>query len=327
MMNKTAKRGKVTVEKRGVQFLGFLGLEVVVKTLFLSFVVTFGIYMLLCLTPQKEELRYSVRSQTAYAEDKVQITVSTGFFSGYFKWLKEVFQGNFGRVLAGQSVSEEIRQKWPVTFILSFSSILVAVLISFFTGLLTTAFKHKLWMKGGTLIIYLLSSLPAFFLGYFLIAILNLDLSFHPSYFLPVITLALSNGIICEMTRIINKELDTELKKNYIKTAKAKGLKEKSFLPLPGTVTWHAFRNALIHILPKLSLKIPFIISGSIVVEKVFSLQGLGDMLIDGLGSKDMNRVLIVIFVTVILVRIGSVMADFLYFLLNPRYGQRESNV
>jgi ABC-type dipeptide/oligopeptide/nickel transport system permease component len=133
--------------------------------------------------------------------------------------------------------------------------------------------------------------------------------------------LGLSSGIICELSRVIEEAMETELSKEYIETATAKGLVNSPF-PWIGTIRFHAFRNALITILPQVSLIFTFVISGSLVVEQVFDLPGVSFMLLKGLGDKDMARVLVIILIGVLLIRIGSILSNLAYLLLNPKYGE-----
>ncbi len=240
------------------------------------------------------------------------------FLNSYIEWINGLFHWELGRTKAGQKVTEEIKERLPITFVLSFASFLPAILISFLLGLSMNKDKINI-LKG---LFCLFTALPAFFLGYLLIALFGYHVCLLPRYLLAIFTLALSSGIINEMSRVIENAMEIELSKEYIETAKAKGLANTLF-PRIGTVGFHAFRNALITILPQLGSIFTFIISGSMVVEQVFDLPGLSFMLLKGLGDKDIGRVLVVILLGVVLVRIGSILTNFLYFLLNPKYGER----
>lgn len=317
--------------KGSSKFAYFLFLDVIARSILLCFVVTFVVYLLLSVAPKTEEIIVPLRGQEEYMVSQnmqTKLRQEQKFTAeaknkktriSYVRWLSDIFKGDMGRGATGQEISEEIKQRFPVTFILAFTSIIPALLISFILGL----FPEVVWIKKTKILIYIVTSLPAFFLGYLLIALFGLNLSITPvRYILPVLTLSLSSGIVNEMSRIISSGINEEMSKDYIETARCKGLHDTIF-PFFGTVKFHAFRNALISILPKIGLLFAFIISGSMVVEQVFNLPGLSYMLLGGLGDKDTVRVLIVMLLAVALVRIGSVLADFFYLLLNPRYGQR----
>lgn len=321
------------------RFFRFLFLEVVIKSALLCFVATFAVYLLLCMIPKTEmkevpiryyetqsklqpvntienehklEEKYKTKNMPQHTGTLWSNVESKKFPYLYIEWVKSILKGNFGRIMAGQRIAEEIKSRFLVTFALSLASLFPALFISLLLGLL----GNKRYISWGGTIIYLFASLPAFLLGYLLYGI------FGSNFLVAVITLGLSCGIINEMSRIIGNAMEVELTKDYIETAQSKGLKDAA-LPFPGTVGFHAFRNALITIIPGICLLFTLIISGSIVVEQVFRLPGLSYMLIDGLIDKDMGRILIVILLVVILVRIISILTNFFYLLLNPRYGQR----
>lgn len=315
--------------RRWVHLARFILYELVAKSILLCFIATFTVNILLSLTPREEVMIVPVRSQGSYTEGdsasqrpqstKESIDDRQNFLTFYFNWIMGLLRGSLGRGIAGQNTVEEVKQKFPVTLGLSFSSVIPAFLISFLVGLIGD--KSRMNIPG--IVICLFAALPAFFLGYLLIAIFGVSLSFSINrYILPVLTLGLSSGIINEMSRVIKNGMDVEMSRDYIETARAKGLGE-SYMPHLGTVSFHAFRNALIGILPRIGLVFTFIISGSMVVEQVFDLHGLSFMLLEGLVDKDRARVLIVILLAVALVRMGSIISNFLYILLNPRYGQR----
>lgn len=263
----------------------------------------------------------ALKPEQQAAGKESSLTVSP--LKAYFRWLYGLVWVDFGRARSGQSINEEVLRRFPVSLRLSLSSILLSILLGLGVGILTHARQKYISVRLGVLLIYLASSLPAFFLGYILVRQFSLDLSLHPSYWLPVITLTLSSNVLAEMTLVVRGALAREENSNYVRTAVVKGLKENSWLPIPGTVFFHVFRAAVADILAEMSLKIPFIISASIVVEKVFSLPGLGDMLLDGLGDRDVPRVLTVVLLAIVLVRLGSLLAETSLYLLNPRMRTR----
>jgi len=310
-------------------FLKFFVVEVIGKTLLFCFIATFFVHLLLFATPKVESLRISVRGGESYKGNNNEHNVAgntakgiTGyrnhnFLSSYMAWITGVFQWELGTNKGGQKITEEIKEKLPITFTLSFASFLPAIIVSFFIGLR----KDKGLITITKNVIFILTALPAFFLGYLLIALFGYHISLFPRYIMAILTLGLSSGIICEMSRVIDEAMETELSKEYIETATAKGLVNSPF-PWIGTVRFHAFRNALITILPQVSLIFTFVISGSLVVEQVFDLPGVSFMLLKGLGDKDIARVLVIILIGVLLIRIGSILSNFVYLLLNPKYGE-----
>jgi len=98
-----------------------------------------------------------------------------------------------------------------------------------------------------------------------------------------------------------------------------KGLPRGGFLPRPLSVEGYAFRQAIILVLPRTVLQIQILLGLALLVEKMFSVQGLSDMLLDGLGERDVNRVLVVVLALALLVRAFSLINNGLIRLLNPR--------
>jgi len=156
-------------------------------------------------------------------------------------------------------------------------------------------------------------------LGYVFIAVFHLDVSERPGLLLAIITLTFSSGILNEVERIIHHQLNEELRANYIKTARSKGLSSRAVLPVPGAVAFHAFRQAAVQFLPRLAQRVPMVVGMAILVEKVFVLPGLGDMLIDGLAYRDEPRVLAVVLIAILIVRLCELLTRGGKLLLDPR--------
>lgn len=340
------------------RLIGFVLLELVVKTSLLALASTLLVYSFLCLAPPTRSLAIPIRAElgpmlAAPGSLRAEGTTSPPFMAGglaarsvveflgaqiaagiadslgtpavaaaispskslpprvtlgYSHWLLNVLRGRLGRSLAGQDIGEEVRSRAGFTVLLSFTSLVPALLLSLWLGMFTR--RGSLTWASNTA--YLLSSLPAFLLGYLLFGL------FGASFPVAAITLGLSCGIINEMGRFVGNVMDEEMTRDYIKTARAKGLRE-GVLPWPGTVRSHAFRNALIPIVPRICILFPMVVSGCMVVEQVFRLQGLSYMLLEGLADKDSARVLIVVLLAVLLVRSVSIIAGGCYVLLNPK--------
>ena len=306
--------------QRRRQILRFVFYESVVKTLCICFIVTFIVAILLDITPKEKEVRISIRGEIEDLREKTEEKdeMKRGFFGFYLSWIGNVVSGNLGRGKAGQKTTEEMKEKLKVTLSLACVALVPALAISFLLGLL----QQVVWIKTSGKVILFFTTLPAFFLGYALIGIFGFHSSGVGNFFMAVLTLGLSSGIINEMSRVIMYAMNNEMSQDYIETARAKGLSESVF-PRRGTIGFHAFRNALISILPRIGALIAFIISGSIIVEQVFSIHGLSFMLLDGLIDKDNARVLMVVLLSIVLVRLGTILSNLFYLLCNPRYGER----
>lgn len=236
-------------------------------------------------------------------------------FLFYFAWLRDLVTGNFGYIEQGLALKSELLARLPVTFGLAIVSLLLTVALALYGAFFYYLKERLAFAKAQDLSFYAISSLPAFIIGYLFLRLFGVGGIGSQNLLFPIVTLTISNGILAEILVAMKSSLHNVAEHNYVAFARSKGLSNWQVL------TRHIFRNALIEILPKVSQKMAFIVSGTIVVEKVFSINGLADMLIDGLGNHDHARVLIVILVATILVRIGTVLADTMLYLLNPKYG------
>jgi len=119
--------------------------------------------------------------------------------------------------------------------------------------------------------------------------------------------------------RTAHQGLREERASGYVETARVKGLAQGAVLPLPGTVVFHVFRQAAVRFLPRLATRVPLVVGMSLLVEKVFVLEGLGDMLIDGLAFREESRVLAVMLVAVLIVQLCALATRAGHLLLDPR--------
>lgn len=292
--------------------LAFILFEVTLKSFIIVFLTTFFCSFLLSVAPKENRITIQIREDASY--EKKQEARQNEFPASYFAWLKDVSRGDLGVSKSGQPVIEEGKQKLITTLTISFSSLLLLIFISFIIGLIDSG-----RIKTIVVLIYLITTLPAFFLGYFLIGLFNFHQAAFPNFLMAILTLTLSSGIIYEFSKLIKNTMKVEMHKEYIDTARAKGLTESVF-PNAGTIQFHAFRNAIIQIFSRIGSLLPVIISSSIIIEQVFGIHGLSYMLLDGFTDKDVNRILLVILLAVALVRMGSIASNIVYISLNPQY-------
>lgn len=300
------------------------------KTVLLCLVATFLMHLMLLASPRVEPIRVPIRGSDPADRSGSLVTPSShvpnggpaGISSGvemrlsYIAWVSRLLRGDLGRTAAGERVTEEIGRKLPATLTLSIAAFVPAVLVALLFNLVGASSVTASVRRP----VSLLTTLPAFMLGYLIIALVGYQASSAPRYLLGIVTLFLSCGIVNDLGRVMAGALESESARPYIETARAKGLSESPF-PRVGTVSFHALRNAMIAVLPRVGLIFGFAISGSMVVEQVFDIPGLSFMMLNGLADRDASRVLVVVLLGVVLARVGSVLAGFVYVLLNPRYG------
>ncbi|MEM9264759.1 MAG: ABC transporter permease [Cyanobacteria bacterium P01_F01_bin.13] len=250
----------------------------------------------------------------------------------YFKWLWALMQGNFGYSFGSRSpVSELILQRLPATLWVLGSGYGLSVLLALPLGTLSA-------IKKGTAIDWLIStlafvgfSLPTFFTGLLMILIFSVYLGWVPFIYsstlvvkdwasflelvrqsiLPVTVLALFQTAI--LMRFIRTAIAEELPQGYVRTARAKGLSRARILGI------HVLRNASIPVITLVALDIPSLFTGSLVLEQVFRIPGMGALLIDAINRSDTPVVMAVSFIYAVLVVVFNLMADVLYGWLDPR--------
>ncbi|NEQ51454.1 MAG: ABC transporter permease [Leptolyngbya sp. SIO3F4] len=250
----------------------------------------------------------------------------------YFKWLWALVQGNFGYSFGSRSpVSELIWQRLPATLWVIGSGYLLSVFLALPLGILSA-------IKKGTVVDWLIStlafvgfSLPTFFTGLLLILIFSVYLGWVPFIYsstlvvtdwvsflelmrqsiLPVVVLALFQTAI--LMRFIRTAVAEELPQGYVRTAHAKGLSRSRVLGI------HVLRNASIPVVTLLALDIPSLFTGSLVLEQVFRIPGMGALLIDSINRSDTPVVMAVSFIYAVLVVVFNLLADVFYGWLDPR--------
>ncbi|MGY3779671.1 ABC transporter permease [Isobaculum melis] len=248
----------------------------------------------------------------------------------YFKWLGELFQGNLGFSFATREpVMDLLADRMGATLLLMGVSLVVGYLIAIPLGILS-AVKQNTWIDylttGGS---FLGVSIPSFFLGLGLVYIFSLQLGWLPTggmatlggdsslvdqikhMILPVIVLSAS---ICgNMIRYVRSSMLEVLKEDYIRTAKAKGLKSMM------VVIKHGLRNSLIPIITVIGMDIPKLIGGAVVTEQIFQWPGLGQLTISSISSRDYATLMAINLLSAIAVLGANMLADILYSAADSR--------
>jgi ABC-type dipeptide/oligopeptide/nickel transport system permease component len=241
----------------------------------------------------------------------------------YVNYWKGVLRGDLGRSLRyDQPVSRLIIQRYPWTLQLTVASMIVALLISVPAGV-HSARRRNRWDDRLLSFVSLLGlSFPNFALGPVLILFFAIGLGLLPvsgagtvwHLVLPAITMGGSLAAI--LTRMVRTAMLEELGQDYIRTARAKGLPERT------VVYKHALRNALVPVLTVVGLQFGALLAGAIVTETIFSWPGIGRLTIQAIGNRDYYLVqgcILMIGLTYVVV---NFMTDFFYSLANPRIRQ-----
>ncbi|MGO9126536.1 MAG: nickel ABC transporter permease [Terriglobales bacterium] len=241
----------------------------------------------------------------------------------YLHYWKGVLRGDLGPSLRfNQDVSKLIIQRYPYTLQLTLAALLVAVLLSIPAGV-RSARRRNHWDDRLLSVVSLFGlSFPNFALGPILILLFSIKLGWLPvsgsgtfaHLILPAITMG--GALAAILTRMVRTSMLEELGQDYIRTARAKGLPERT------VVYRHALRNAMIPVITVLGLQFGALLAGAIVTETIFSWPGIGRLTIQAIGNRDYYLVqgcILAIGLTYVAV---NLMTDLLYSVVNPRIRQ-----
>jgi peptide/nickel transport system permease protein len=245
----------------------------------------------------------------------------------YKNYMVGLVQGDLGySYQSSQDVAEALFTRFPNTLKLTIASVFIATLIGVTVGMIS-ALRQNTWLDyTGTTLALAGVSIPNFWLGAVLILIFAVNLQWLPvagisspwytiegvkELILPSITLGTASAaMIARMTR---SEMLEVINADYIRTARSKGLKERRVMLL------HAFRNALISVLTVVGLNFGFLLGGTIIVEQVFAINGVGRLMIDAISQRDSPMVQGGVLLIAALFVLVNLIVDILYALVDPR--------
>jgi ABC-type dipeptide/oligopeptide/nickel transport system permease component len=237
------------------------------------------------------------------------VTHIAGLLHGDFGW-SSTFRGN---------PVPFILERLPATLILMLSSILVTVLIGVPSGVVAAVY-HDRWPDHVlTGIVVALLAVPNFWLGLMLVALLAVEWGWLPSHgfagpaALVMPTMALAARLIALVARMTRGVVLEELRKDYVRTARAKGLDGATI------VLRHVLRNAMIPTVTVIGLQMGYLLGGSTVVERIFAWPGIGDLMLNAIGMRDYTLVQGIVVVYVAGFMLINLAVELIYLAINPR--------
>lgn len=297
-------------------------------TLLLVSVVTFVAFSVIPGDPALAKLgTYATAERVEALREEMGLNKSLP--ERYVDWLSGAVRGDFGESYqyAGTPVSELINQRLQVTAILAVMAFIIILVISIPMGIVS-ARKEGTWIDVFiNLFTQVTMAIPAFFLGMILTYFFGLTLKFfQPGKFVmpqenlglcirylifPAIAIAIPK--IAMVVKFLRNSVLSEVKKDYVRTAYSKGNRTKKVLYI------HVFQNALIPVITFIAMVAAEILAGSIVVEQVFSVTGMGRLLVTAISNRDYPIVqAVVLYITVIVIIINFIV-DILYQFVDPR--------
>jgi len=300
-----------------------------VPTLIVMSMFTFGLLRLMpgdFITAQMAEARGA--NQEQIAKWRVELGLDKPAYIQYFRWMGGILTGDWGQSYwQNEPVLKVIRRTLPTSLELGSISIIIGIMISVPVGVLS-AVKQNTWMDYlGRSISILGISIPNFFLATLVIIYgarwfgwfppqtaqkLFENPWGHAQQFLPA-AFILGAALSAQNMRLIRTTMLETIRADYVRTARAKGLKESA------VIFKHAFRNALIPVVTLLGFQITITIGGSVVVERALSVSGMGRAFIDAVPQRDFPLVQGILLLLVSVTLVINLLVDLSYSWLDPR--------
>ena len=284
--------------------------------------VSFIVFSILSFTPgDPVEMRLGDNySEEAYQAMKEEMGLNDPFLLRYVKYIGNAVRGDFGNSYrTSQPVLNELAARLPNTILLSAAAMLFAVLLGIPLGVISATHQYSAVDNISMIGALFGVSMPNFWLGLMLIVIYAAGLRWFPStgfedwasIVLPAVTLSVNS--LAMITRMTRSSMLETIRQDYIRTARAKGLKEGVI------VIKHALRNAMIPIVTTVGLQFGFSLGGAVLVETVFAWPGIGRLLVECIKLKDTPVVVACVLVLATMFTVINLCIDILYAFLDPR--------
>ena len=299
----------------------------IVPTLLLVSMLIFGLQQLLPGDPAKI-LAGEEQDPTVVAFLRAKLHLDEPLPVRYGYWVSGVVRGDLGEsIRTQQPVLELIVQKLPVTIELALLAMSIALLIGIPAGIISAVGRGTAWDYAANVFALWGLSTPNFWLGILMILLFSVQLGWLPAsgYVSPFEDLGanlaamimpafvLGNAIAAVLMRHTRSAMLQVLSSDYVRTARAKGLNERT------VVLKHALRNALTPIITLGALELGTLLSGAVLTEQVFTIPGFGKLIVDSVFNRDYAVVQGVVMVTATAYITLNLLADLAYFLVNPR--------
>ena len=277
----------------------------------------------------------------ATADDRARLAALYGLDQPvhirYWRWLQQVSIGNFGNSLAsGRPVLEMIAERLPATIFLNLISIILIYIISLPIGIISAVKQYSWFDHVMTFTAFVGQALPSFFFALVLIYLIALNVPFieiagmatigiefgevpfttwlldRMRYIILPLTVIILSGL-AGLVRFMRASMLDEINQDYVRTARAKGLSERV------VIFKHALRNSLLPIITQLGFTFSVLLSGSVVIESIFSWPGVGLLAIQATFTRDWPVIMAFNMIGGVMLVFGMLIADILYVVVDPR--------
>jgi peptide/nickel transport system permease protein len=300
--------------------------------------ISFMVFALLNLVPGSPITNFEFNPNITPADlarIKTNLGLDAPWYERYFIWLGNAVQGDFGNSLINYTpVWYQLQNALPNTLLLSATSLVFAILFSIPLGVISAVKRNSLFDRITIVLTTGFNSVPSIWLG--LLAIILFSVKFQewglPSLptggvkdlrggggfwdrlehlLMPAIVVGLVS--LAGWTRYIRSSMLEVIRQDYVRTASAKGLKNKTVL------MGHAFRNAMLPLITLIGLTIPDVFGGALIIENVFAYPGIGRLTVNSLQQNDYTIAMACVMMFAVLTLVGNLIADVLYGVMDPR--------
>lgn len=302
----------------------------ILQMLAVMLMVSAFIFLLMSFLPGDPvyALRGDLISPEEYRQTFIQLGLDKPIFVRYLSWLFGAVCGNFGMsVQFHEPISQLLVERIPITLYLALVSFVISVLLGVIFGIITAVFRGKKVDTIITLLANITVCMPQFWIGILVMYIFALKLGWLPSFgftmpwvdfgqsvkqtIMPIFCLSL--GGVASTTRQTRSSMLEVIRQDYVRTARSKGMQEKRVILI------HALRNALLPVITLTGLRLSFVLGGSMFIESVFSIPGMGSLLVKSIMARDIPVVQACVLITAALTCIINLLTDILYAAVDPR--------
>jgi len=238
----------------------------------------------------------------------------------YIQWIWGILRFDFGRsMISGQPVSQLILERFPLTLTLALMGMMLSIFIAIPLGVISAVKRWSIWDYFGMVLSQVGMAIPSFWLGILLLLILSVKVKLFPLFgsgtikhlILPAISLGIARAAV--LLRLTRASMLEELSKEYVITARSKGLTERM-------VNYkHTLKNALLPVVTIAGIQLGYMLGGAIIIEQVFSLPGLGRLFLFGVYQRDFPLIQGGVMFVAFIFSFINFIVDMLYSLLNPK--------
>ena len=259
-------------------------------------------------------------SQSDIDAIRAKLGTDEPMLSQYVNWIWQVIRFDFGNsMISGQPVTRLVLERFPLTLSLALMGIVISIIIAIPLGVISAVKRWSFWDYLGMAFSQIGMAIPSFWLGILLLLLFSVKIKIFPLFgsgtimhlILPAISLGIARAAV--LLRLTRASMTEELSKEYIVTARSKGLTNRM------VYYKHALKNALLPVITIGGIQLGYMLGGAIIIEQVFSLPGLGRLFLFGVYQRDFPLIQGGVVFVAFVFSLINFLVDMLYSVLNPK--------